>query len=718
VSMTLGLSPGSEGELNLLTSSVTHFMPVNTMVIGQAGDGLMRVTQQSAVIMPVSGPVVLGAGVDGFGEARVLTGGSWQVLDGPIELAPGGAAELNLGETGQVSAPVGVVASHDGVVGGSGDLLGTVTLLGGAIAPNARFSETGGRQTLDVDGDLDFFGAHPTSGLVQTGRMIYTLSSDDPEEAMSARVTGVARLDGTLQVRLATGVDPVPGELYPVVEANTLEGVFDAIQTQFSAADLGARTVYPGDGSVYVEFVPESVNEPDLDAPRSFVVPGAFTDAKVQDVNKDGFPDLVAVSDNAGAPDEIVVSLNLGNDPGGAWLGFSPMTDSYPSGGDTPVSLDIGDMNQDGAPDIVVAHRDSSTNQIRIRRNNPASPGDFPLFDPRSVTIDGIPIDLTLADIGDDARLDILTIYEQFFRGSGGGINTAQDDGGGGFDDSDGDTGADPGSIDTMGGETAPNGVAVTSKSEGNVYTYGTNASRIGGNARGEGFPLFLTGIHPTGRDPRDLFTADLDQNGLDEIVTSDARSGTVSVLRAIDGGGETFYDDAVTLRASEAPGGGVPTQVVLMDANGDGLNDLVYIAGDGQGLRRVYVIRNLGPDGQSGALRFDRARIIPGDDGTGPTPTILAAADLNNDGREDLVAVSGVQELGPTVSAYLATGPGPCNDADVSAPYGVLDLLDIQAYVDAFVNQNPLADLAPPAGVFDLNDLSAFVSAFTAGCP
>jgi hypothetical protein len=43
---------------------------------------------------------------------------------------------------------------------------------------------------------------------------------------------------------------------------------------------------------------------------------------------------------------------------------------------------------------------------------------------------------------------------------------------------------------------------------------------------------------------------------------------------------------------------------------------------------------------------------------------------------------------------------------ADLLAPFGVLDLIDINAFVQAFLNQEPPADLAAPIGVFDLADI------------
>ena len=69
--------------------------------------------------------------------------------------------------------------------------------------------------------------------------------------------------------------------------------------------------------------------------------------------------------------------------------------------------------------------------------------------------------------------------------------------------------------------------------------------------------------------------------------------------------------------------------------------------------------------------------------------------------------------------SDYTVTEPDPsCNPADLAAPFGVLDLADIGAFITGFTGQDPVADLAAPFGVFDLQDIQVFVTAFTAGCP
>jgi hypothetical protein len=74
------------------------------------------------------------------------------------------------------------------------------------------------------------------------------------------------------------------------------------------------------------------------------------------------------------------------------------------------------------------------------------------------------------------------------------------------------------------------------------------------------------------------------------------------------------------------------------------------------------------------------------------------------------------VAEIVPAGLRVTATA-APC-PADIAAPFGVLDLSDINAFIAGFVTQDPIADLAPPAGVWDLSDVNAFIGSFVAGCP
>ena len=716
----LGLGLEGDGTLSLMTPGVTHSVPVVSAVIGLGGTGLLEIGDSTTVNMLAPNGVVLAQGVDSFGEALVTTGGTWQINGPVLEVGLGGVGVLSLGESGSVATNGIVRASRDGLVRGSGGVTGSVVLRGGAVGPSAEFDESGGRQRLNISGDLFFSSPRVGVTEAEAGRMLFTVRSDDPAETMSVVVAGEAVLAGTLRVLLDAGVEPTAGDLYPAVEAGKLSGRFAAVQSPALSTGFVAQAVYPGDGTAYVRFDAVEPLQPDLILTADFAISGAFRDGRVEDVDGDGFPDLVAVINNGpGTAGFLLVARNLGLGTGGQWNGFDTNTQVFPTAGTEPVSLDLGDMNQDTNPDVVVLNAGDSSGQVRILLNDAAGTGDFSSVDNRAVTIPGTPVDLVVADINGSGRLDIVTVYEPFFlRGAGGGMNTAEDDGGGGFDDGDGDTGDGPGSVDSMGSEVSPNGIASTSKIENSVYTYGTGAASNASAPRGV-FPLVPLERLPAGRDPEDMFTADLNGDGFDDIVTSDARSGSISVQVSVGGGSDFVdYGQSVSLRASEVGDGGQPSSVVSLDVNGDGLRDLAYVAAGQNGQRRVFAILNLGVDDSGETLLFSRPRVLDVDGGAGATPTILAVADVDQNGREDLVSLAGVVTADPGVSVFRAAGSGPCNGADVAPPFGVLDLNDLNAFVAAFLNNDPLADLAAPFGVLDLADLNSFVTQFLAGCP
>ncbi|MEM7756399.1 MAG: GC-type dockerin domain-anchored protein [Planctomycetota bacterium] len=58
------------------------------------------------------------------------------------------------------------------------------------------------------------------------------------------------------------------------------------------------------------------------------------------------------------------------------------------------------------------------------------------------------------------------------------------------------------------------------------------------------------------------------------------------------------------------------------------------------------------------------------------------------------------------------------CGPVDQAPPFGVLDLDDVDVFIDAFMTQDILADIAPPTGIFDLDDVDAFIALFLMGCP
>jgi hypothetical protein len=97
----------------------------------------------------------------------------------------------------------------------------------------------------------------------------------------------------------------------------------------------------------------------------------------------------------------------------------------------------------------------------------------------------------------------------------------------------------------------------------------------------------------------------------------------------------------------------------------------------------------------------------------------LITASTIN--GVFDDVFVSG-GVLPTSIAVRLVYTPTTVNVtfvciADIAEPFGLLDLADVTAFVDAFLNQEPLADLAEPIGLFDLADLNAFVLGFLGNC-
>ena len=148
------------------------------------------------------------------------------------------------------------------------------------------------------------------------------------------------------------------------------------------------------------------------------------------------------------------------------------------------------------------------------------------------------------------------------------------------------------------------------------------------------------------GNQPQGTTTADLNGDGRPDLITVNAVSNAVSVqLNTTTIGGTT---PSFAAQQTFAVGAG-PLAVAAGDINGDGNPDLAVV---NQGANTVSLLLNTTPAGAS-AASFAAAQTIA----VGANPQSVAFADINGDGRPDLIVLN---QTAGTVSVFLnATAAG-----------------------------------------------------------
>jgi len=228
-----------------------------------------------------------------------------------------------------------------------------------------------------------------------------------------------------------------------------------------------------------------------------------------------------------------------------------------------------------------------------------------------------------------------------------------------------------------------------------------SHTKRHGARPMASKMPVFLSvaSYDPGGTYPQGVAIADLNGDGTQDVVVADANSGIVGVLL---GNGHGWFEPPMTY-SSGASG---PWSVAVGDVNGDGIPDIVVanffgrncgvgvLLGNGDGTfqpavlygssavcgAQSVVIADLNGDGKldlavaaNGAIvvllgngngTFQPPVTYPwgGGSGTDWGSNSLAAADVNSDGKLDLVVATGTSDYpfgNGTVAVLLGNGDG-----------------------------------------------------------
>jgi FG-GAP-like repeat/FG-GAP repeat len=294
--------------------------------------------------------------------------------------------------------------------------------------------------------------------------------------------------------------------------------------------------------------------------------------------------------------------------------------------GSEPYAVAVGDFNGDGKLDLVVPNVSATTVSILLGN------GDGTFQTQSEYQAGYAPIAVGVADLNGDGRLDLAVVNNgNDSNGHPGTVTILLGNGDGSFT-----TGK---AFNTGNG---PNSVAVGDfNGDGRLDLALSNYNIARGNSvtvllgKGDGtFRKYVT--YQTGSAPEYVATADLNGDGILDLVTANEVADTVSVLL---GKGDGTFQPNVDYTVGKDP-----IALAIADLNRDGKPDLAVVD---LGSDLISVLLGKG-DGTFGA-HVDYA--------TGSFPVSIAIADFNADNIQDLAVAN--QNNAGTVSILFGKGNG-----------------------------------------------------------
>jgi T5SS/PEP-CTERM-associated repeat protein len=782
--LVLGRLSGGVGEVNVAAATLT-LTGLSSVNIAQSGTARLNVTQGALASLQHVGTASIAPNSGAGATVVVADQNSRLVFSGQVVMGNTGTGPIStltvrdgaLFQADTLELRRGVIALTDGQITAEGVLVQDRGVLTGRGTINGSLESVGlidiagsGAGVLNVSGLLGT--RRSDQGPMRVGRVLADLLSVNANDRIV--LAAPASLGGLLTVRISPTFFPSATFTHDLLVSSNpfLNEKFDVAYFPRLRTALG-RPSGQALKLTYIDAPPlirgvDNVGQigltplgEDIGFTASVVTGVSPTPerALLRDVNGDGLDDLIMVVPDATNPTTaagtLVVHRNLGSS-GGVWLGFAAegSSDAFSvATGVEPTGLAVGDIDQDGALDVVVANAGSDS--LWVYGNT----GGGVMSLQATVPAAGRPVDVALVPLNGNApgnRLDLVAACEnddtiKAYAATalagfayGAGVSVAVGDrplSVAGFNpDQDKDTGT--------------HDITVASFTSGDV--------RVIRNSSVEGGPLLLSVIQTiaVSGNPTRVVVSVLNSIGPGQntptIVTINSNALSTETTSVIVTNPDLASVEAIPFSAaSSLPAGASPQDLCVADVDGDGDRDLVFLSdtsADGLAGTNVRVLRN---DLITGASINAQLAFVTDDDfSAGPNPvaladgTLLRSSAMPGSGR-DLAAIDlGTLRGGPpepVVRPLLSlVKSDACSPADIAntdgdtyltggGPDGALDNGDFTAFFGAFFltpgdPMQIIADIANtdgltvlnaggPDGQVDNGDFGAFFSEFFLGC-
>ncbi len=627
-----------------------------------------------------SGEVRLNVGAFNFDTTNAPTGHN--VLIGPFKNQP--AALIFAPTTGQFITEL-VDIDQWGTLRGTGVFDCNYINNGGTLDPGDPADDSPG--TLTLTGNYSqYLYKSDAPGDNSRGTLVIGVAGDQPGEHDLLDVQGFANLAGTLRIVTSSEFNP-PDDLN--IEILHADGGFSVGDPTFDIAVMPGlpdgrfyKVSYVESGGVYLSVL-DLGGDLGFDA-RNNTAGTFLTAVDAGDLNNDTLPDIaVATSDGF-----VILLFNGGNDFNGDWLGFTSSL-QLSSGGASPAGLVIADFDplnangldvavtNSGSDNVVVLSRPDTVNWTQAATVNLVA-GDVPLgicaadFDGNGST------DLCTADSGSN-NFSMLNNTSGVSISFGAGTRTSTEDA--------------PASVDPWDPDNPKSAASVVvANSSSNSVTFHPN------NGNGTFSP---STSYSVGAGPGTVGTGDFNGDGTEDIVSVNRADGTLSFL--LNTGGTVFS------LSSAATVGSDPTSLVIADVNNDGAIDIAVTAVNDLAERVVQLLQNSTQPGE-----FTVTFVEPVSLTTAQPPSAITSADVDQDGFEDIIAVSDSgTEIADNITVRLNVFRACTADYNRD---GFVTGEDFDEYVLLFELGDPQADTNHD-GFVTGEDFDLFVQHFVDGC-